>query len=167
MIIVALTLACSHPAVGPLFSVLLHPLCPLLSVLFHSGACWGCWGLLVVLVCPSRPARRSLSWRTVRLCTACSLTCCAWFAGLTSLLARRRPAQVINLSVDTSVLLLFCFGLWVAIPPKLVEQRSTLLLTCSHRWFSTQTRLYWSTGQHVWWSLAPQALLAVRSRLSS
>ena len=37
-----------------------------------------------------------------------------------------------GLSVDTSVLLLSCFGLWVAIPPKLLEQRSTLLLTCSH-----------------------------------
>ena len=32
-------------------------------------------------------ARRS-HWRTVRLCAACSLTCCAWFAGLASLRAQ-------------------------------------------------------------------------------
>ena len=92
----------------------------------------------------SRRRTSSLSWRTVRLCTACSLTCCAWCAGLTSFLARRRPAQVISLSVDTSVLLLFCYGLWVAIPPKLLEQRSTLLLTCSHRCVGRVPRGQWA-----------------------
>ena len=124
---------------GPLFS---HPLwvrsflarCG--SALFYSSSLWcssELLGLLDVLVCPSRRARRFLSWRTVRLCTACALTCCASSAGLTSFLARRRPAQVISLGVDASMLLLFCYGLWVAIPPMLLEQRSTLLLTCNHR----------------------------------
>ena len=108
------------PAVGPLFSPAVGPLfstrCG--SALFYSSSLWcssKLVGLLVVLVCPSHRARRPLSWRTVGLCAACSLTCCAWFAGLTSLLARRRPAQVVGLSVDASTLLLFCYGLWVAL----------------------------------------------------
>ena len=105
------------------------------SALFISSSLWcssKLLGLLVVFVCLSRRARRS-HWRTVRLCSACSLTCCAWSAGLTShCSSRRRPALVANLSADASEILLFCFGLWVAIPPELLEQRSTLLLTCSH-----------------------------------
>ena len=39
-----------------------------------------------------------------------------------------RPAQVISLSADASVLHVFCFGVWGALPPKLLEQRSALLL---------------------------------------
>ena len=42
------------------------------------------------------------------------------------------------------MLLLFCFGLWVAIPPKLVEQRSTLLLTCSHCCVGRVPRVQWA-----------------------
>ena len=53
-------------------------------------------------------------------------------------------AQVISLSVDTDVLLLFCFGLLVAIPPKLLEQRSTLLLTCSHHCIGRVPRGQWA-----------------------
>ena len=112
-----------------------------LSALFCSSSLWcssKLLGLLVVLVCPSRRVRRS------HLCAACSHTCCAWFAALTSLLARRRPAQVISLSVDTSVLLLFCFGLWVRIPAKLLKQRSTLLLTCSHLCVGRVPRGQWA-----------------------
>ena len=101
---------------------------------------------------------------SVRTCTACSHTCCAWSAGLTSLCsARRRPALVISLSTDASVLRVFCFGLWVYIPPKLLEQRSALLLSGSHRCVGHVPRGQWAlldadmfvvTSLHVWWSLA-------------
>ena len=97
------------PAVGPLFSPAVGPLFSFLltrcgSALFyplwvrsfrHFGACWVCWDFF----CLSRRARRS-HWRTVRLCAACSLTCCAWFAGLTSLRARRCRAQVRSTSCN-------------------------------------------------------------------
>ena len=74
VLIVALILTCFHPLWGPLFS-------PAVGPLFISSPLWcssKLLGLLVVFVCLSRRARRS-HWRTVRLCAACSLTCCAWF----------------------------------------------------------------------------------------
>ena len=42
------------------------------------------------------------------------------------------------------MLLLFCFDLWVRIPPKLLEQRSALLLTCSHRCGGHVPRRQWA-----------------------
>ena len=62
----------------------------------------------------------------MRTCTACSLTCCAWFAGLTSLRASRCPVQIRSaegVSVGTNVLRVFCFGLW---------GRPLLLFCCGH-----------------------------------
>ena len=128
VLIVALILTCPHP----LWVRSFHPLQIRSSHFFFTL-------VLVKAAGTSRCFRLSVapcttfSRRTVRLCAACSMTCCALSAGLTSLCSsRRRPALVANLSVDASVILLFCFGLWIAIPPKLREQRSTLLLTCSH-----------------------------------
>ena len=80
------------PAVGPLFSTRCGSALCFSSSLRCSSKLLG---LLVVLVCPSRSRRaRRSHWRTVCLCAACSLTCCAWCAGVTSLRARRCLAQV-------------------------------------------------------------------------
>ena len=68
-----------------------------------------------------------------RSCTACSLTCCAWFAGLTSLRARRCRVHVRSaegLSVDTSLRRAVRCGLGAHPTEAAREQRSALLLLC-------------------------------------
>ena len=108
------------PAVGPHFPPTVGPF---FSVLFHSGACWGCWGLLVVLVCPSRPhdVLTGELFACVQHAHLCDQPECGY-----------------------ECVFLFCFRLWVAIFPKLVEQRSTLLLTCSHRCVGRVPRGQWA-----------------------
>ena len=81
-----------------------HPFLSLLTLRKYSS--------VLLRSCVSITPCVSLSWRSTNclvancslVCTACTLMCCAWFAGLTSLCARRCPALVISLSVDTSVL---------------------------------------------------------------
>ena len=43
------------------------------------------------------------------------------------------PALVISLSTDATMLRVSCFGLRAYVPPKLLEQRSAILLFCRHR----------------------------------
>ena len=75
-----------------------------------------------------------------------------------------RSVLVISLSTDATMLRVSCFGLRAYVPPKLLEQRSAILLFCRHRCVGHVSHGQWTlldanmlvslTGLHVWWSLA-------------
>ena len=131
-------------------------------------------------------------------CTARSLTCCAWSAGLTSttVLSLSAPrekecdlrAQLLwfastsflalanGLSMTSIVLRVYCFDLHAYVPPKLFEFCSNRCVWPCASWSVGTSRhrhaRFWSTRQHVWWSLAlvfgaSSAYLTVRSLFPS
>ena len=114
------------------------------------------------------------------------LTCSAWCAGLTSLCARRCPALVISLIVDTSVLRVCSASVCGVDSHRSFSNRArhscssdaaataalvVCLMVSGH--FSTQTCSFCLTGQRVWWGLpctcarhTKCSRLTVRSRFS-
>ena len=160
VLIVALILTCFHPLwVRSFHPLLVRSFLPLLVRSFH-------FFFTPVLV---KAAGTCCCFRlSVAPCTTFSLANCSLVCSMLTHVLRvvcwtdqsprtslscSGPLHIFetheDLSVNTSVLLLSYFGLWVAIPPKLLEQRSILLATAAlgvclvvTGQVSTQTRLY-------------------------
>ena len=160
------------PAVGPLFPAVVALVTSCKSALFtrcgsallasylldhpiRSLLILSKYSSVLLRSCLSITPSVTLSWRSMNclvancslVCTACSLTCCVWFAGLTGLRAHRCPALVTSLSADTSVLrVCSASGLWSRLPPKLLEQSSAPLLfrCCGHRRAGRVPRGQWA-----------------------